>query len=387
MAALQHQIKAKKNTLQKVLRECISRKTFIGTDITKSLKLSKPTVNECLEELSQNNFIENNGYINGEVGRKAKIWHTTLSNKISIAMEIDIKKIRIALIDMNGDISLLQEYSNILLTNNNFVDTIIEMLQNYIKTLPKNTFEDIEGIGIAIPGNVSFDRKEIIYITNLDIYNISCKKIEEKIQKVVFFENEANSATLGEFYLINNNSTDTSLFISISDYGVGGGHIVDGKLLKGSHRRSGEIGHLTLKMDGTPCSCGSCGCFERYTSNEALLQLIQDAHMPYSTIDELFESDTPESEMIIKQYCKDLGSGIKSLLIIFDATRLIIGGKITKFWDRIYPYLYQEVFYHNNFYKDKGEMLYPALNAEFSSLIGVGVINFFHHVYPDNIYK
>jgi len=387
MAALQHQAKAKTATLQRILRECVYRESFTGIEIAKALNLSKPTVNECLEELLNNKFIINNGYINGEVGRKAKIWNTTLINKISIGVEIDIRKIRIALVNMAGQISLLKECSHITLTNNNFVDKITELLQQYIGTLSRDTFDSIEGIGISIPGNVSFDRKQIIYVTNLDIYNISCKQIEEIIKKDIFFENEANSAALGEFYLLKNQMVDTSLFISISDYGVGGGHIVDGKLQKGAHRRGGEIGHLTLKIDGIPCSCGSFGCFERYTSNEALHTLIQKSQVPYLTLDELLHLYTPESEAIIQQYCKDLGKGIKSLLVIFDATRVIIGGKISNYWDRIYPYLQKEIFYQNKFYKDKENILYPALNTEFSSLIGVGLINFFPYLYSDSVYK
>lgn len=381
---MKYQLLSKETTLRNVLRECIIREEFTSGDIVNSLNLTKPTVNEALDILYKDNFIIRENYKRGLVGRKAQVWKTTLYNKKSLAIDIDINIIKIAIVDMNGNFYLYREY-DYAINNSNFLEIIKLVVNDYRNNFVES--EDIKRLGISIPGNISFDRKNILYATNLGLTNINISNLERELNLEILLENEANSAVLGEFFLSKEMDKNNYMLISISNFGVGGGQIVDGKLLKGAHRFAGEIGHFTIIMDGEPCNCGNKGCFERYASYDGLKNLMNKHKINFKNIEELFESKDNKCKKVIEEYGRILGIGIRSLLSIYDSNKIILSGKITNYLDKISPYINKEIFENNNFHSQFNIMIIKSKFGDKSSLIGAGLINFFPYIYEDNVYK
>ncbi len=381
---MKYQLLSKEATLRNVLRECILREEFTSGDIVNSLNLTKPTVNEALDILYKDNFIIRENYKRGLVGRKARVWKTALYNKKSLAIDIDIDIIKIAIVDMNGNFYLYKEY-DYTINNLNFLEIIKLVVNDY-----RNNFKEAEGIkrlGISIPGNISFDRKNILYATNLGLTNINISNLERELNLEILLENEANSAVLGEFFLSKEMDKNNYMLISISNFGVGGGQIVDGKLLKGAHRFAGEIGHFTIIMNGEPCSCGGKGCFERYASYDGLKNLMNKNKINLKNIEELFESEDDKCKKVIEEYGKILGIGIRSLLAIYDSNKIILSGKITNYLDKISPYINKAIFENNNFHSQFNIMIIKSKYGDKSSLIGAGLLNFFPYIYEDDVFK
>ena len=155
----------------------------------------------------------------------------------------------------------------------------------------------------------------------------------------------------------------------------------------GAIRFAGEIGHFTIIMDGEQCACGNRGCFERYASYNGLKNLMNKNLINFKTIEELFESKDEKCKKVIEEYCKILGIGLRSLLAIYDSNKIILSGKITNYWNIIYPYIHREIFENNNFHSQFNIMIVKSKFGDKSSLIGVGLINFFPYIYEDNIFK
>ncbi|AEM21674.1 hypothetical protein Bint_1051 [Brachyspira intermedia PWS/A] len=381
---MKYQVLAKEKTLKNILKECIKKDRFTSIDIVESLKLTKPTVNESLDILFKNDFITKENFTEGMVGRKAQIWKTTLHKKKSLAIDIDFDLVKIAIVDMAGNYYNYQEYKKTI-NNNNFFNVISFVVNDYREKHKES--KEIKRLGISIPGNISFDRKNILYATNLGLENINISYLENELNLDIILENEANSAVLGEFFLSKEADKNNYMLISISNFGVGGGQIVDGKLLKGAHRLAGEIGHFTIIMDGEPCTCGNRGCFERYASYDGLKNIMKKHKLDFDDINKLFESYDKKSEKVIKEYCKFLGRGIRSLLSIYDSNKIILSGKMTDYWDRIYPYVQKEIFENNNFYSKFNVLLLKSKLGDKASLVGVGLINFFDFIYDSEFFN
>ena len=173
---MKYQLLSKEKNLKNVLRECIKKERFTSIDIVESLKLTKPTVNESLDILFKNDFITKEDFTAGTVGRKAQIWKTTLYNKKALAIDIDFNLVKIAIVDMSGNYSYYKEY-NKTINNDNFFDVMSFVVKDYRENF-KEVF-DIKKLGISIPGNISFDRKNILYATNLGLKNINISRLEK----------------------------------------------------------------------------------------------------------------------------------------------------------------------------------------------------------------
>ncbi len=381
---LEHQKKSKDFTTKKVFRECLRLQEFTGITLKDTLGLSKPTVNEILTSLKNDNLIIENGYVQGDVGRKARVYQINDTSWYSLAIEIDIKKISFALVSLNGNVSYLSTMNDQIFTSENFVEMISKFVKNYLDELPMDTKNLVRSCAISIPGDISFDRKTIIYATNMNLKNIDVTPLEKNLGMTISLENEANCGALAEFYF-SKDEEQTTLYISISDEGVGGGYIVDGKLQKGANRKGGEIGHFTISIDGKECSCGNRGCFERYASNQALILLLAENGFHYNSFDEIFND--PTNDEIIKQYCHYLGRGIRSLATILDPHQVVIGGNISKYRYRIEEYIHDEVFSKNNFDSFQNLQINYTKNGDLTSLIGAGLIPFFSMIYDESVYQ
>lgn len=131
---------------------------------------------------------------------------------------------------------------------------------------------EIESIGIGTPGSCDKENGVILYANNLYFDHVpAVKLINDKIPGVkVYIENDANCAALGEALAGSGKGKKSFIAITLGT-GVGGGVILDGKVLAGCNDAGGELGHITIKFDGEQCNCGRVGCFERYASATALV--------------------------------------------------------------------------------------------------------------------
>ena len=132
--------------------------------------------------------------------------------------------------------------------------------------------EDIASIGIGTPGSVDHETGVILYANNLDFYNVpAVEYVNEKFPGVnVYIDNDANCAALGEALAGCGKGKKSFIAVTLGT-GVGGGIVLDGKLLVGCNDAGGEIGHMSINLDGEPCNCGRIGCWERYASATALV--------------------------------------------------------------------------------------------------------------------
>ena len=157
---------------------------------------------------------------------------------------------------------------------------------------------DILGLGIGVPGPVNA-KGVVNRCINLgwDVFNIA-QKLTELTGFPVKAGNDANVAALGEFWKGGGQGCDNMVFVTLGT-GVGGGIVVEGKLLHGAHGSGAEIGHLVLNRDETvPCNCGKRGCVEQYCSATGIVRLAKR---------HLDSTDAPSALRTLKNLtCKDI---------------------------------------------------------------------------------
>jgi glucokinase len=119
------------------------------------------------------------------------------------------------------------------------------------------------GVGIGLPAQIERDGT-IPHCTNLGFLVGSdvVARLRAAFEREVYVENDANLAALGEARF--GAHPTASLVMLTLGTGIGGGVIVDGRMLRGPHGGAGELGHIVLEVDGPPCPCGQRGCAEAF---------------------------------------------------------------------------------------------------------------------------
>jgi glucokinase len=135
------------------------------------------------------------------------------------------------------------------------------------------TGHDVRAIGVGVPGHVNRSSGVVRFLPNLPGdwagYPLG-SELTRETGKPVHLLNDARTFCLAELTLGAAYGRSDALFLTLGT-GVGGGVVVNGRLLVGPDDRLGEIGHLTYQREGRPCGCGNRGCLETYASGPALV--------------------------------------------------------------------------------------------------------------------
>ena len=204
--------------------------------------------------------------------------------------------------------------------------------------------EDVEGIGIGVPGPVVQD-SVVMCCVNLGWGRVEvAKELEEKTGLKVCVGNDANVAALGEMWQGGGKGYRNVIMITLGT-GVGGGIIIDGRIINGSNGAGGEIGHIFVEEAETEvCGCGKRGCLEQYASATGIVRLAKRALAAddrKSTLrsrtdlsakavaDAAKEGDALALE-VIDQMGKYLGTALANAASIVDPEVFVIGGGVSK---------------------------------------------------------
>lgn len=220
--------------------------------------------------------------------------------------------------------------------------------------------------GIGSPGVIDSEKGLILFSSNLKFLKAPmAEALQQRLDLPVSLANDANAAALGEARLGAAQGCRDAVVITLGT-GVGGGVIVDGKILVGFNGGGGELGHHVVEAHGRICSCGRRGCWEEYCSAHGLLQTAKEVLLEHPAsflwqqtdgngclqdcrdIFTAYDHGDRAAKEIIRLYTKMLGVGIINMINLFQPEVLAIGGGLGARCDIYIPYieplLQQEVF-------------------------------------------
>lgn len=205
---------------------------------------------------------------------------------------------------------------------------------------------DIELIGIASPGTVRDGM--IVKATNLGLTNYPiCEIIEKKYQIENILKNDGKAAAQAEKEYGSMKDYNDFVYLCIGT-GIGAGVMMGGKLLVPKRNTGFELGHMVVKKDGIECTCGRCGCFERYASikvfkNKIIQKLNLDNNISGEELVYIIRNEKEKIEYIIDEYIDDLLVGIANIINIFEPEAICLGGSFVFFKDILLEKLKQKI--------------------------------------------
>ncbi len=204
--------------------------------------------------------------------------------------------------------------------------------------------EDVEGIGIGVPGPVVED-SVVVCCVNLGWGRVDvAKELSEKTGLKVRVGTDANVAALGEMWQGGGKCYKNVIMITLGT-GVGGGIIIDGKIINGSNGAGGEIGHVFVdEAEEEKCGCGKCGCLEQYASATGIVRLAKRAlaadgrdsalrsveNLSAKAVADAAKAGDALALEVLEKMGKILGTALANAACIVDPEVFVIGGGVSK---------------------------------------------------------
>ena len=223
--------------------------------------------------------------------------------------------------------------------------------------------ESLLGVGIGVPGPVDA-KGNVNRCVNLGwgTFNIN-KELSAITGLPVTAGNDANVAALGEFWKGGGQGCDNMVFVTLGT-GVGGGIVIEGKLLHGAHGSGAEIGHMVLNRDETAvCGCGKRGCVEQYCSATGIVRMAKLAleasdedsalrRLSNLTCKDIFDAGKQGDQLalqVLDKYYAYMGEFLADVCCVVNPEVVVLGGGVSKagdvLLDGLKPYFNKYVFH------------------------------------------
>ena len=207
--------------------------------------------------------------------------------------------------------------------------------------------EEIDGVGIGVPGPVN-ERGEVPCAVNLFWgFKEVTKELTELTGLPSKAGNDANVAALGEAWKGAAAGAKNVILVTLGT-GVGGGIIVDGKIVGGAHGAGGEIGHAAVDHEEKEaCNCGNCGCLEQYASATGVVRVAKRTlekasedtalrnHADLTAKDVFDEAKAGDKVAleVVDEVCGILGAALSNIACVVNPEVIVIGGGVSKAGD------------------------------------------------------
>jgi glucokinase-like ROK family protein len=240
--------------------------------------LNKTTVSSLIQQLIDAHFVSEIGFGKTEdTGRPGILLELNPAAGYIIGAEIGVDFISVALSNFAAEITWRhQEQIDPDHDQAAILKRTLEIISQAAGHAGRGS-APILGLGLGVPGLVDVSSGVLLFAPNLRWRDVPLREIlEATFDFPIFVDNEANLAALGESYFGVARGARSVLYVS-AGVGLGGGIILDSRLLPGAAGFVGEVGHMTVVLDGLQCNCGNRGCWETVVSQEALFRRIRQS--------------------------------------------------------------------------------------------------------------
>ena len=280
--------------------------------------------------------------------------------KYVFGVDIGGSTVKLGLFDVEGNV--LDKWEIPTRTENGgekILPDIADSIREKMKQIDKDF---VAGVGVGAPGPV--DGKGIVHrAVNLGWGTFSIKDtLEDLLNMPVMAGNDANVAALGEMWMGGGQGYRDLVVVTLGT-GVGGGIIIDGKMLTGATGAGGEIGHIHVNDEEEEiCGCGNKGCLEQYSSATGITRLanqllassdkdsvLRGGEVSAKTVFDAVKERDPLAVEVAEKFGKYLGDGLASIACVVNPEAIVIGGGVSKageiLIDFIRPHYEKNVFH------------------------------------------
>ncbi|MBG9794746.1 glucokinase [Paenibacillus dendritiformis] len=268
-----------------------------------------------------------------------------MSEQIYVGVDLGGTAIKVGICDTEG--RLLQTFEGPTEVAKG-PDTVIDNIENYIRRIVEESpydWSQVAGIGAGVAGFTNVKEGVILLAPNVGFKDVPIRAIlEERLGKPVKIDNDANVAALGEAWSGAGKGVDNCVCYTLGT-GVGGGIIINGKIVQGFSGMAGELGHIAVipDLEAIQCGCGKMGCLETVSSATGIIRMAKDAvergdRTSLSLLEEIAAKDVFDAAKagdevavrIISRAAFYLGKSMAAVAVTLNPERFIIGGGLSK---------------------------------------------------------
>lgn len=314
-------------------------------DLARETGLHPSTITRIVASLVDEGLVQEEGEGYNELGRKP-IMLKLVPDAIHV-IGLAIESTSVSGVLANWEAKIIKKIETPMIDTSRWaVQREVEAIIDKLLGLAKEMDVSVNGIGVAMHGIINSNDGICVFAPANGWKDVPvAKMISERYQLPVKVENNANAMALGEYMFGNGKGVDNLLAVKVGK-AIGSGIILGGQLFPGADYSAGEIGHLTVVLDGPLCKCGNYGCLEAVASIGAvikqgrlmlkrgdgsdLLDLIGNNpdELDFLSLCDAAQRGNQSARRLWEEMGSHLGLAVANTVNILNPTKVLVGGDI-----------------------------------------------------------
>ncbi|MFK7928659.1 MAG: ROK family protein [Myxococcota bacterium] len=354
--------------------------------LSRDTGLSRSTVSSIVNELIESGLVRESHLARSRGGRPPIVLRFHDEHRFIIGLDLGSSHVTIVCTDLRGRvISSVTEAFDVQADPPGTLGLITRLMP---RVLPEGSTERVLGIGVGVPCPVNGGMPDQLSARILpawaDVRLASW--LFHRWPVPIFVDNDANLGALAEAWWGAGKGHSDFSFIKVST-GVGAGHLIDGRLFRGSSGIAGEIGHTAVDPNGRTCRCGLKGCLEAEIGSNSIAAKARQAvdsgtESSLSGLDAIHFADVLTaaeqgdalSVELIAECGRFLGIAVANMMNLLNPGRIVLGGRIQTAGDLLFTPLRRTVRDRALWSAIERAEIVPGVLGENATALGAGTL-------------
>ena len=323
-----------------VLKTIFDNESISRADIARATSLTRTTVTEIVAALLEEKLVIEIGVGESQGGKSPILLKLAEDSRYLLSLDLSHSEFRGAIINLRGKILATAS----LPVSERGGEEALDLVYQILDKLLGADYQPLVGIGVGTPGLVNANEGVVIKAVNLDWENLPLARLlEDRYHLPVYVLNDSQAAAMGEYHYGQGHLAESNLVVINARHGLGAGIIIQGQLFQGDGGGAGEIGHVVVQENGTPCRCGNYGCLETVASVQAILHKVKQLSSTHPLlpqkpedislveIQQAFQAGDPQVQQIVLEAGRYMGIAISALVGMLNIHNILLSGDMTCF--------------------------------------------------------
>lgn len=347
------------------------------SDLVAFTGLNRSTVGVLVSELADVGLVNEGAGSAGQVGRPSLLVQPVAASAVVVAFDLRVERTVAALVGLGGEVIVRREqrHRRASYTPEVAVRNILSLTAQLLSQAPRGA--SWVGIGIGVPGIVDLSSGMVPLAPNLGWTDAPLGHMvrealidEYGFAPYVAINNDADLGAIAEQARGVGRHSRNLIYLS-GEVGVGGGVIIDGRLMAGAGGYGGEVGHMVVNPQGVVCRCGARGCWETEIGRDAIVRAAGIAGEQVEVADVIAAASAGDKQAraAIEEVGEWVGIGLANLVNLFNPEVIVMGGHLRLLYPMVTGTVYRRIHYALPAVLEQARVEVPALSGD-STLFG-----------------
>jgi predicted NBD/HSP70 family sugar kinase len=353
------------------------------SDLVAFSGLNRSTVGVLVSELADVGLVYEGAGLAGQVGRPSLMVQPVAESAVAVAFDLRVERTIVALVGLGGHVLMRREqrHRRATYTPHAAVRSILSLTAQALKAAPAAS--SWVGVGIGVPGIVDHSDGRVRLAPNLGWVDVPLGDMVREGLTAQFghppsvvVSNDADLGAIAEHVRGVGVRSRNLIYLS-GEVGVGGGIIIDGRLMAGAGGYGGEVGHMLVNPSGATCRCGAQGCWETEIGRDAIVATsgLTGDHVEVDDVIAAASAGDKQARAAVDEAGEWLGVGLANLVNLFNPEVIVLGGHLRLLFPLVSGTVFRRIHHALPATREQVRIEVPALGGD-STLLGAAEVAF-----------